>query len=399
MTRYMFIVPPLTGHINPLVSVAAELESRGHEVMWLGYRKMIEPLAGPCARVIPLEASRLRALLEPLKEMANIVRGLESVRFLFEDFVLPLARTTIAEVERAIVEHQPDLIICDQQMLSGAIAARRLGRPWIASVTTTAAILKVWEVADRWIVRTLGRLQTEMGLPLVERPDLSHIANIVFSTPAFSGQFECFQAPFTYVGPSLQARTMRAEFPWDRLDEKLPKLLVSLGTVNLRRDPRFYQTMVAALADQPVQVIMTAPAGWVANPPANFIVQEHVPQIALLPYLNAVFCHGGHNTVCESLAHGLPLVVTPIRDDQPVIGRQVKSSQAGLTLRFNRLKVEQVREAVFRVLNEKSFQIAAERIAASFAVAGGAPQAVDFLTALPMRTPRKARRPMQLSSV
>ncbi|CAM2006372.1 glycosyltransferase [Acanthopleuribacter pedis] len=398
MTRYLLIVPPLTGHINPLVSVAAELEQRGHEVMWLGYRKLIEPLAGPGARIAPLESSRLRALLEPLQEMANIVRGLESVRFLFEDFVLPLARATVADVERAILEHQPDLIICDQQMLSGAIAARRLGRPWVASVTTTAAILKVWEVADRWIVRTLGRLQEEMGLPRVERPDLSNIANIVFSTPAFSGQFESYQAPFTYVGPSLQARTMRAAFPWEQLNENLPKLLVSLGTINRDRDPRFYQTVIEALADEPVQVIMTAPPGWVENPPANFIVQPHVPQVALLPYLDAVFCHGGHNTVCESLAYGLPLIVTPIRDDQPVIGRQVASSKAGITLRFNRLKPEQVRESVHRVLHEKSFRIAAKRIAASFEAAGGAPQAVDFLTALPLRRKRQTIDFLQLHS-
>ena len=40
--------------------------------------------------------------------------------------------------------------------------------------------------------------------------------------------------------------------------------------------------------------------------------------------------HGGHNTVCEALAHGLPLVVAPIRDDQPTVAAQVVQAGAGV---------------------------------------------------------------------
>ena len=34
MARILFTVPPLTGHINPALSVAAELELLGHDVRW-----------------------------------------------------------------------------------------------------------------------------------------------------------------------------------------------------------------------------------------------------------------------------------------------------------------------------------------------------------------------------
>jgi UDP:flavonoid glycosyltransferase YjiC (YdhE family) len=50
--------------------------------------------------------------------------------------------------------------------------------------------------------------------------------------------------------------------------------------------------------------------------------------------MSAVVCHGGHNTVCEAVAHGVPLVVTPIRDDQPIIARQVADAGAGIRLHF-----------------------------------------------------------------
>jgi len=73
-------------------------------------------------------------------------------------------------------------------------------------------------------------------------------------------------------------------------------------------------------------VLIGPPAG---EAPPHILFAEHVPQLALLPHMSAVVCHGGHNTVCEAFAHGVPLVVTPIRDDQPIIARQVADAGAG----------------------------------------------------------------------
>jgi UDP:flavonoid glycosyltransferase YjiC (YdhE family) len=95
-----------------------------------------------------------------------------------------------------------------------------------------------------------------------------------------------------------------------------------------------------------------------------------------------VVTHGGHNTVCESLANGLPLVVTPIRDDQPVVANQVVASGAGLRLRFGRLAPAALRSAVERVLGEPSFREAASRVASSFRQAGGAAAAAGYLEKL-----------------
>jgi hypothetical protein len=32
MSRLLFIGPPFVGHLNPVISVAMELEARGHEI-------------------------------------------------------------------------------------------------------------------------------------------------------------------------------------------------------------------------------------------------------------------------------------------------------------------------------------------------------------------------------
>ena len=33
MARFLFVVPPMTGHTNPTLAVAAELTLRGHEAL------------------------------------------------------------------------------------------------------------------------------------------------------------------------------------------------------------------------------------------------------------------------------------------------------------------------------------------------------------------------------
>jgi len=93
-------------------------------------------------------------------------------------------------------------------------------------------------------------------------------------------------------------------------------------------------------------------------------------------------CHGGHNTTCEALAHGLPLVIAPIKDDQPIVADQVVAAGAGLRVKFGRVTPDELAAAVRRVLSEPAFRANAERIRDSFRAAGGAGEAARLLEAL-----------------
>ncbi|MEJ7731318.1 MAG: nucleotide disphospho-sugar-binding domain-containing protein [Polyangiaceae bacterium] len=167
---------------------------------------------------------------------------------------------------------------------------------------------------------------------------------------------------------------------------------MSLGTVSFEAGERFYRTAVEALGGSAMQVVLVAPprlfeapAGGLAPVealPDNVILRPRVPQLALLPHLDAVVCHAGHNTVCETLAHGRPLVVLPIKDDQPVVAEQVERAGAAVRLKFGRVRADELRRAVERVLHEESFSAAAQRIQRSFAAAGGAARAAHLLEEL-----------------
>jgi MGT family glycosyltransferase len=387
MARILFAVPPLTGHVNPTLSVAAELELAGHEVRWAIHESVAKNLIPETSKIfsLPIDAG----FVDALQEKSQRVRGLASIQFLYQDFCMPLARLTLEPLENLVKSYKPDVVLCDHQMIAGALVARKLNIPWFSLVTTTASILKLShvDVVENWIVEQFRELQAYYGMQQVmDRPDFSPYGVIVFSSPELMGKaHELHPATYHFVGPAFSGRKHEIDFPWGELDPDRPKILVSLGTVSRDRGLRFYEVLIEALAGLPVQVIMVGPTELKAKAPSSFIIQSRVPQVDLLPHLSAVICHAGHNTVCESLSFGLPLIVAPIRDDQPVIAQQVVDAGAGIYLRYGKVSVAAVKAAVQRLLNEPQFRASAVELSRSFSRLGGGKMAADLIGKFVMR--------------
>ncbi|MFJ7777455.1 glycosyltransferase [Streptomyces yangpuensis] len=410
----LFTVPPLAGHVNPTVAVGAELAARGHEVAWTGPAAALTGLLPAKARILPAGEEAGGAYTE-LHERWRDLRGVGALRFLWEEALVPLARAMVPGVERAVHAFGPDMMVADQQALAGPLVARRLGLPWATSASTSAELTRPFAdfpKVGEWVAGQIAGLLAEFGAgrdPADREPSGSEPSGgatagvataggvspgwdprfserlvLVFSTPELVGTAGDFPEHHAYVGPAFGARPAGPGFPWQRLDPGRRRVLVSLGTLNQVAGARFYDAVLGAaerLADD-VQVILAAPAALVGRVPHHVLLQERVPQPALLPHLDAVVCHAGHNTVCEALAHGLPLVVAPIRDDQPIVARQVVDAGAGIRVRFGRTRAEELRDALTAVLDEPGPRRAARRIQASFAAAGGAAAAADRLEKL-----------------
>ncbi|MFE9931265.1 glycosyltransferase [Streptomyces sp. NPDC005533] len=387
----LFTVPPLAGHVNPTVAVGAELAARGHEIAWAGPASALTRLLPAQARILPAgeEAGGGYAALH---ERWRDLRGVGALRFLWEEALVPLARAMVPGVERAVRAFGPDVLVADQQALAGPLVARRLGVPWVTSASTSAELTRPFADFPKigeWVAGQISGLLAEFGDAATESagwdPRFSERLVLVFSTPELVGTAGDFPAHHAYVGPAFGARPASPGFPWQRLDPARRRVLVSLGTLNQEAGARFYGAVLGAaerLAEE-VQFVLAAPAALIGPVPGHVLLQESVPQLELLPHLDAVVCHAGHNTVCEALAHGLPLVVAPIRDDQPIVAEQVVGAGAGIRVRFGRTRAEELRDALTAVLDDPGPRRAARRIQASFAAAGGAAAAADRLEKLP----------------
>lgn len=377
MAKYLLVVPPLTGHINPLLSVAAELESRGHSVAWVGYIDVLRqhlPENAVCFGLPEMDSSRIEARTQRVK-------GLESIKFFYEEFCLPMAAHCIQSLEQIIQGFNPDVLVCDHQMVAGALIARKHNILWASTITTSASMLKPPDLVSRWLGEKFQCLQKGYGVEYpLDRPDFSPYSCIVFSSMALVGDdYEFIDAPYYFVGPSISANRKPVDFPWEQLDDHRKKILISLGTVSRDRSGRFYEVMKEALADSDLQVVMVAPEDVAQNSPDNFIIRPRVPQLDLLPHVDLVVSHAGHNTVCETLSCGKPMVLAPIRDDQPIVARQVVNAGAGLSLRFGKVTANMARKTIETVLNDVSFRHNAHRIQQSFRTLGGGHKAATIL--------------------
>jgi UDP:flavonoid glycosyltransferase YjiC (YdhE family) len=492
VSRFLFVVPPLTGHVNPAVAVGAELTARGHDVAWAGHPGTLRPLLADDARVFAVVDDALADRLWGDRERWVALRGPAALKSFWEEFLIPLAQAMLGPTARSIAGFAPDVVIADQQALAGAAAARRAGVAWATSATTPGELsgsLTAMPRVEEWITGLLTALQLDNGI--TDPVDLRFSDQLVlaYTTEALFGDTTGFGPQYVFTGPALSGRTERGSFPWHWLDPGRPGLLVSLGTLNGAAGQRFFGTVLDALADlgDELQAVIAAPYPWAAGGvpgasafgsgalgsrafgsgalrggalgsgalrggalgsgalrsgalgnkalgsglpgsgvlgnealrseplgsgslggsalesgaagggaiggafldgapgsgvPPHILFAGHVPQLALLPRMSAVVSHGGHNTVCETLAHGLPLVVTPIRDDQPLIAQQVADAGAGLRLRFGRLRAGELRDAVRAVLGNPAYRTAAVRVRDSFTAAGGAVTAADHLEKL-----------------
>jgi UDP:flavonoid glycosyltransferase YjiC (YdhE family) len=386
MSGFLFVVPPLAGHINPAAAVGAELAARGHEVAWAGHPATLAPLLPAGARIFPVIDDTLDTRLRAGRDRWLALRGAAALKFFWEEFIIPLGHAMLPGTAAAVASFGPAVVIADQQAPAGAVAAWQAGITWATSATTPAELLRPLAGLPRveeWIWGQLAGFQRACGLSDPIDLRFSGQLVLVFSTAALLGDTSGFGPQYVFTGPALTRRPDRGPFRWEWLDPARQHLLVSLGTLNGPAGQRFFQVVIEALAglDGQLQAVVAAPPPGGEVPP-HLLFAGHVPQLALLPHLSAVVSHGGHNTVCEALAHGLPLVVTPIRDDQPLIAQQVADAGAGIRLRFGRLRPAELRDAIGAVLGDPAYRSAAQRVRDSFAAAGGAAAAADHLEKL-----------------
>jgi UDP:flavonoid glycosyltransferase YjiC (YdhE family) len=107
-----------------------------------------------------------------------------------------------------------------------------------------------------------------------------------------------------------------------------------------------------------------------------------VPQSLLYPRCALVVCHGGSGTVLGALAHGLPLVLTPINADQPENAERCAAAGAARVIEPADLSPAAVRESVRAVLGDPAYKQAAARVQAEMAALPPLAHAVGLLERL-----------------
>jgi len=378
VARFLFVIVPVVSHLWPAVAIGDALSASGHDVAWCGPESDLRPLVGPRALIYSTGKRSYREFHEV---------GMAAVRELWEQYVLPLNRFISSPVDRAVAEYQPDVVFADQYALAGALAAERHGIRW---ATLCAGVLELTPPTQdpdlqEWVRSKLEQALQAAGLSADDSIDLRFSSYLVIATTtqALTGT-----APLpkncVLIGAALGRRRTDPSFRWDWWDPARRHVLVTAGSMSAHLVHDYFARMMAALepmADR-VQVVFNAAADALPDPPPNVLIAPRVPMLDLMPRLDAVICQAGQSTVNEALAHGVPMVVAPIRLAELAVAEQVTRAGAGIAVSFSQASPTQLAAAVTAVLDEPGYRSQAHRIGAEYSAAGGAGAAAAHLIAL-----------------
>jgi zeaxanthin glucosyltransferase len=253
----------------------------------------------------------------------------------------------------------------------GAIAAELEEVPWVGFATSLNPVLP--EGLDSELLRTTRALEPERRRLFARyrrmarfrcSDVLSPRGTAVFSTEALVGP-----APqqVELVGPSLrEAGNLDLGFTMGR-----PLIYASFGS-QAWHQPQRYELLLSAMRHLDCALLLAM--GDLATDQAHPRVRcvPFADQLAAMKVARVAITHGGANSVMEALAHGVPLLVSPLCNDQPHNLHFIERAGAGRGLDLDSTNVDTLVASLKALIADGPERAAAQTIARSYLRSGNA---------------------------
>jgi MGT family glycosyltransferase len=400
MATILAYTSPALGHVLPISALLSELAARGHTVHLRTLTAGVE-IGRRLGFTTDTIDSRIEAIEHDDWKASNPGAGLKRAFAVFGRRA-PLEVPDLAE---AITRARPDALLIDVLCWGGLSAAEAGDIPWACFSPFTPALragaippfgpgLKplsnmFGRVRDA-VVRTMVSGPVNSGVPplneIREQLGLRRVGSMDEFWRRAPLMFVASGTPLEYphadygdavqmIGPCSLDPQPDAIPAWLALIDR-PIVLVTTSSEK-QGDDKLVQTAMAALADEPVHVVATVPAGQ----PDDFEKTPNATVCRLIPHdvvLNRAVCavtHGGMGATQKALAHGVPVCVVPFGRDQFEVARRVEVARCGTRLPAKKLSVGRLRA---KILEAMTMTDGAKRVAAGFAATGGVAHGADL---------------------
>jgi MGT family glycosyltransferase len=426
LSRFLFAIWPLSGHVHPQIVVAAALRARGHDVAFYSGASARSLLEGEGLTLFPfrhVSEERVRDAVVALETEAPVgwqapLRMARAFRAWMSDTV----PDQVADLEPIVSAWHPDVMVTETAMWGPSLVLwEKTGIPVAVSSTLMGCLIPgpdapQWGLglppprnrASRLLARAasgatdllatgfrhrLDRIRARHGLPPMGTSVNAFMGRLplylVPSIPSLDYNRRDLPPSVHYIGPSVWSKPTGEPAPaWlDALPRDRPLVHVTEGTMHYQ-DPFVLRAAAQGLASAPVQVVMTSgpqrdPATLKLGPLAeNVRIEQWVSHDDLLPRCSVLVTTGGAGTVKAALKHGVPMVVVPTHWDKSDNARRIAESGAGLRLTPGQCTPARLRAAIERVLREPTFRANARRLSEELAAAPRPEYAADLLERL-----------------
>jgi MGT family glycosyltransferase len=386
-----FLSLPLTGHLNPMTALARKLQSRGHEIVFIGV-----PDIEPVVRAADLDfVSFCESEYPPgsvAKRLDGVAKlhGLDVVRYTVRELTSGLINAAFEHLPGKIAETGVNALVLDTAYRLLELVPMHLRLPYVQIWNilhydlsgSTPVALYSWphETSPEALARNVEGLQIfreyrEALLPIARgyaernglkidwnNPDatVSKLAVITQTPREFDFPIPHLPPQFHYAGPFQDNQGRRpVPFPWEKLTDK-PLVYASMGTL-VNGLKNVYSTILEAVGEfTQMQVVLSV--GRSIGPgdfgpiPSNVIVVSIAPQIELLKRAALCITHAGLNTTLEALAEGVPMVAIPIGYDQPGVAARIAYHGVGEFVELGNLTVRHLSELIVKVTANPSYR-------------------------------------------
>ncbi|SBS72557.1 Glycosyl transferase family protein [uncultured Mycobacterium sp.] len=402
MAKILAYTSPALGHMLPISALLRELASRGHRIHLRTLSTAVE-----MATRLGFEASAIDPRIEAIElDDWQAANPRAALRVGVQAFGRR-AGHEVADLAGAVADFGPDALVIDVNCW-GALSAAEAGPiPWTCLTPYTPALrspgVPPFGLGLRPLPGILGRARDAAVEAMVTRslermmlPPINSVRDGVGLAPVDSmdeflrrapimlvASGKPFQYPQTQWGPRVQ---MIGPCVFDPPPEAAPDWLTAierpivLVTTSSEKqdDVVLVQTAIAALAEEPVHVVATMPAGGADKVTAgpHVTVCEFISHSRVLERAVCAVTHGGMGATQKALALGVPVCVVPFGRDQLEVARRVQVAHCGTRLAARRLSPPRLRQKI-----RQAMEMAAgvEKVATGFVNTGGAPRGADLV--------------------
>jgi UDP:flavonoid glycosyltransferase YjiC (YdhE family) len=375
----VFALIPEKGHINPYIGPAQVLSARGHQVTVLAPGDISAQMASaglpfgldlvpPTPPARPTHGAELVELIQDPPRLAAWI----------EELLLSGIPQQVEAIRRACRRLSAQVVVIDPLYYAAAIAAHLEGLPW-ASVSNSLNPVLPPEL-DSDLLRTTRALhprrQAIFGgygmTPEFRGCDvLSPFLTIAFTTEALCGPV----AGVRLAGPSFPIHRRGDEVPLQPLPADKPIVYASFGS-QIYHWPELFAKLQLAAGIAGVHLVLAA-----GELHARFQAYRYAPQREILQQARLFITHGGANSFMESIAAGVPMLLSPMCNDQFHQAYFLERTGIGRTTDLRIATPEAIAAAIALLTADGPHRDAAGRLARTYQ-GNGAERAAEWIEQL-----------------